>query len=216
MAAGAYYVYVHCKPDGTPFYVGKGTAYRNLAIKGRNSFYLNVLNKYGSENIRRFVFPCESELQALSDEKQFIKNLRDDGIELTNLTDGGDGISGHTHAPSVRERISASLLGNRRSIGRKLKPEHIQKIIAANTGKQYVKGRKLSAAHIAAIVSANLGNKYGEGRVMAQATRDKLAVKMMGNKNSLGVVPSEETRAKLSAAAKADWAKRKANKLKGN
>lgn len=63
-----FYTYLHCKPNGDPFYVGKGcdtgSGRRSHAFGQRTKHHKNVVAKYGRDNIKVFVFPCESEAQA--------------------------------------------------------------------------------------------------------------------------------------------------------
>jgi len=122
-AARQFYTYLHCRPDGSPFYVGKGRGKRAFDLRRRNPHHRNVVAKYGQENIKVFVFPCGSEIESLSDEVLQISQLRRDGCELVNQTDGGDGVSNPTDL--VREKIGS---GQRW----KVRPEsHRMKLAAA-------------------------------------------------------------------------------------
>ena len=40
-------VYAHTKPDGAIFYIGKGTKRRPKDVRGRNTYWKNVVNKHG-------------------------------------------------------------------------------------------------------------------------------------------------------------------------
>lgn len=138
-----FYTYIHCRPDGTPFYIGKGCDKwyrRSHAFHiGRSAHHKNIVAKYGKENILVYVFPCESEQQAFSDEIQQIAKLRREGYELCNLTDGGEGSSGaivsfetklkhaetarctwtgRKHTKETKEKMSLRLLGNTRLRGK--------------------------------------------------------------------------------------------------
>ncbi len=124
-----FYTYLHCKPDGMPFYVGKGNYGRAYEfMSGRNRHHKNIVAKYGKENIGVFVFPCDSEEQAFSDEKQQIAQLRRDGYVLANQTDGGEGKSGCIASKEAREKISASLIGNKHTLGHKHTKESKKKM----------------------------------------------------------------------------------------
>lgn len=176
----SFYTYLHCRPDGSPFYVGKGTGYRSRDLKSRrNRHYKSIIAKYGRENIGVYVFPCESEEQAFKDEIQQIAQLRRDGYELCNYTNGGEGSSGCVPSEATRAKLSAV------QKGRKFSDEHRAKLSAAMTGKK----RKLRSAEHCAKMSAVLKGKPKSAEQCA-----KMSAAMMGKK------PSAETRAKKSVA----------------
>lgn len=118
-----FYTYIHCKPNGEPFYIGKGTFRINKSQRcnefksNRNNHYKNIVAKYGKENILVFVFPCESEEQAFSDEMQQIKQLKNEGYKLCNQTKGGEGKVGCTHSKETRLKISLFMKGNKYALG---------------------------------------------------------------------------------------------------
>lgn len=89
-----FYVYIHKKPDGTPFYVGKGTGRRAYQFSKRTQWHQNIVEKYGKDNIIIEITFCLDEQQAFALEKIYISQFRIAGIRLTNLTDGGEGVSG--------------------------------------------------------------------------------------------------------------------------
>ena len=97
--------YIHCRPDGTPFYVGKGTLERSLRTSYRNPYYKNIVNKYGKKNILKGFIECSSEQIALDLEQGIIKCFKRMGVKLTNMTDGGEGISGHRHTEETKRII---------------------------------------------------------------------------------------------------------------
>jgi hypothetical protein len=149
--------YVHCRPDGSPFYVGKGTPRRARLFSVRSEFHKNVVRKYGQHNIGVFYFESGSEQQAIADEIHQIKQLRSAGCTLVNMTDGGDGVSGWKRGP-----LSAS---HKRKIGdanrgRKLSDAHKLAVSLAQAGcVGHRLGRKNSLEHIAKYVAARTGQK---------------------------------------------------------
>lgn len=127
-----FYTYLHCKPNGDPFYVGKGHGRRSHRFDKRNQHHKNIVAKYGAENILVYVTKRDSEESALKAEIRLIKMLRWAGFELCNQTDGGEGTSGRKerpesrvkqlvakegfkHTAETRAKMSASMKGIKRS-----------------------------------------------------------------------------------------------------
>ena len=104
-----YYVYLHFKPNGELFYIGKGSGRRarRLIVSNRSKYHSAIVNKYGKENIECLIFSRDSEQDAFETEKAWIKVAREAGIKLCNHTDGGEGASGNK--PSIESRIKMSL-----------------------------------------------------------------------------------------------------------
>jgi group I intron endonuclease len=84
------FAYIHCRPDGTVFYVGKGAMRRAKNLRERNEYHRRVVAKYGKENVLIGMLECSSDDIALNLERGLIKCLRRSGIQLTNATDGGE------------------------------------------------------------------------------------------------------------------------------
>lgn len=116
----SFYAYIHCKPDGTPFYVGKGDDAR-VSFKKRyhNRHHMNILSKYGEEKILVGKMECSTEDIAFDLERGLIKRLRKMGVRIVNLTDGGDGTKGAVRSPETRAKMAAGKIGNRWNVGRK-------------------------------------------------------------------------------------------------
>jgi hypothetical protein len=90
------FVYLHCRPTGEPFYVGKGTFERAHSFKPRNNHYKNVVYKYGSDNVLIGTLECSSDKIAFELERGIIECLRRQGERLSNINDGGEGFcTGH-------------------------------------------------------------------------------------------------------------------------
>ena len=114
-----YFVYVDCKPDGTPFYIGKGDI-RRIRLKTRtNDRHKNVCNKY--PDWYRGLALMGSEKDALAKEIELIKKYRD---IVVNFTDGGEGISGMKQSPETIAKKVKNLIGKKR-------PEIVGKNISA-------------------------------------------------------------------------------------
>ena len=98
------FAYLHCKPDGIPFYVGKGALRRAKYLGERNPHHQATVKKYGSKNILIGVMECSNPDIAYELERGLIKCLRRMGVVLTNFTDGGDG--GRNPVSETRKRLS--------------------------------------------------------------------------------------------------------------
>lgn len=235
-----FYTYLHCKPNGDPFYVGKGLGKRShVFTSGRNKHHQRIVAKHGRENIGVFVFPCDTEAQAHADEIQQIAQLRREGYELSNKSSGGEGgMSGVKTSPETRARMSAS----NQLRGKKLSSEHRAKFSAAQQHRApysaerlakmsiAMKGRTLSSDHRAKISAARKGMVFTEdhrsnmsiankGKKITTETRKKMSAAHLGKihsdearANMIGHIKSKETCNKLSVALKNYWAEKKGGK----
>ena len=105
-----YYVYVHYK-KGTdiPFYVGKGRWNRINKSSDRNKWWKNIVNKYGfvSEKIEENL----NEIDSLFLEQYWISQFKQWGFKLTNMTEGGEGISGYKHKKDFNKGVNNAFYG---------------------------------------------------------------------------------------------------------
>ena len=182
-----YGVYMHCKPDGLPFYIGKGTDRRSRDFfTGRNSRHKRTVAKYGRENIFIRFMQCESEASALEMEKCLIKSFRVCGFDLANYTDGGDGVSGLKHSEETRKKMSATRKGRLHTesqksmisaslLGVKKAPfsaEHKRKLGAFARGKRWYN----NGQNIAFCVEGQQPEGYVLGRLKTTLKKEKQIV----------------------------------------
>ena len=107
-----FYSYLWLRLDGTPYYAGKGC--------GNRAFRTRAHNVHCPKDASRIlVFPMVSEVEAFESEIALIElfGRKDLGTGcLRNLTDGGDGTSGHVMLASGKAKLSASKTG--RNLGK--------------------------------------------------------------------------------------------------
>lgn len=127
-----FYTYLHTKPDGTIFYIGKGQAKRAYDLVKRNIHWLRVVNKHGKPNVEILAY-WDTEQEALDHEVLLISCFRDMGYVLANLTDGGEGSSGFKHSQESIEKIAKIKRDNPTNywLGKTRSEETKQKISAA-------------------------------------------------------------------------------------
>jgi excisionase family DNA binding protein len=109
-----FYVYVLSRPDGRPFYVGKGKGRRvhqheSEAARGHNCHKCNIIRKIWRENEQvhhEIVFTTDDESEAFDHEMALIG--RYGRQTLANLTNGGEGPTGLVMTPAQRAKVSAA------------------------------------------------------------------------------------------------------------
>lgn len=147
-----FYVYLHLRPDGSPFYVGAGHGRRAHRLKtGRsNSLHRKIIDEHGIKNI--IISIVETGLtkeEAFTGEQKLIAELKLRGHQLCNRTDGGNGMPGFVHTEETRNKISVALKGHTKSA------EHRTKLSKTTSramkGNQYAKGNQY-----------RLGSKHSE------------------------------------------------------
>jgi hypothetical protein len=124
-------------------------------------------------------------------EIQWIANMRILGNDLTNATDGGDGVmKGRKHSEETKKKISEAVLGEKNhNYGKKGKPmseETKKKLLEAKLGKKHSEETKQK------ISEANKGKKHSE------ESKRKMSEAKLGKPNPM----SEETKKKISEAHK--------------
>ena len=166
-----FYVYEHWRLDRDEcFYVGKGKGNRAYDMRrGRNKHHQAIvakMHRIGSSVEIRIVADGLAENDAFKIEKERIKLWRDIGVDLTNLTDGGEGTSGFKVSFETRAKLS--------EISKNMPQEQRDKISAAARNISDETRIKMSVAR------KNMPKEQREKiaekmRNMAQDQRDKRA-----------------------------------------
>lgn len=170
------YIYVLIDPrDYRIRYVGK-TINPKRRLRGHctylksRSHRTHWLNQLKKENIRPILQVVEKCSESIWSEREmwWISYGRGCGWNLTNTTDGGEGILGYCHTEETREKIRQAHKGNTYTLGRKQTEEHKQNI------SNSLRGKKKSDEHNKKNSEAN------KGRIVSDVTRTKMSLSNMG------------------------------------
>jgi hypothetical protein len=157
------------------------------SLSHRSNHWKSVANKHGV--ITEKVASWNTHQEALDHEKFLIFCFRSMGINLCNMTDGGDGVIGYVpteehrrktsermkgYVPTeeTRKKISASKIGNKARLGKKNSEKH--KEITALIWK----GKKLSEEHKMKLSLAKLGKK------LSNESKKKKAISIYNRKKN--------------------------------
>lgn len=214
MATNAnFYVYEHWRLDRDEcFYVGKGRGNRAYSMKDRNRHHKAIvakLSRIGSAFEVRIVASGLIESDAFDMEKERIRFWRDAGVDLANMTDGGEGISGFHHSDETKRKLSeinkgmpAAFFGRKHTQKTKLKLSETAK---KRGGPKLTKEQQEKAS------------AWHRGRKRSPETCAKISEKAKGRPSKLngkpsplkGIKRSEDFCLKQSDAAKLRWQKRR-------
>lgn len=100
-----FYVYIHRKKSNNEiFYVGKGKDRRAYWKSRRNQYWQNIVNKYGY--IVEILKDNLTENEAFNLEMETIKEYKKQNINLCNMTNGGEGMTGFKHSEETKRLYS--------------------------------------------------------------------------------------------------------------
>jgi len=153
-----HYTYAHAKPDGTIFYIGKGIG-RRAYSKNRNDYWKRIVAKYGYEV--QILAHWDTEAEALDHEVLLIACMKDMGIELCNLTNGGEGATGYKHSEQHKDKLKGNSFG------------------ASSWGMTF-KGKKHSEESRAKMSYVRIGNKNKAGTTLSEESKAKISASNIG------------------------------------
>ncbi len=196
--------YIHCRPDGRPFYVGKGRPGRAYDVGGqRSQHYMNVVGACGGPTkVLVGKLDCSTEAIAFELEKGLIKCFRNMGIQLVNKTLGGEGITGFRHTLSTKQQMSDTHSGVPCSELRReaIRQAHLSSgfgpsVDTIEKGCAARRGKPLSPEHKARLSALRQGSgNHRFGKHWDQETKDRIAKALCGKKLSVS------TKAKMQVA----------------
>lgn len=164
--------------------------------------------------IMEVIEKVDTEEKAFEREKYYIKKYRAEGHDLTNLTDGGEGMSGWVPSIETRKNMSETMKGNKYALGIKHTIETRAKVSKARKGRKHSKEtlekmskikKNISTETRAKLSKALKGNKRALGYKHTEETCAKIGRASKGNKYGLGYKHSKETRTKRNKSIKEFW-----------
>ena len=226
---GQFYTYLLKRPDGRPFYVGKGNCrgfrieehYKEALSNREGNYKVNVIRKIwrnGGQVDYEIVLFGKDEKIVFEKERELIKfyGRMDNGKGiLTNMTDGGEGIYGFVFSEESRRKMSEARKGCIKSEETKRRMSDIKK---GTHLSEETKRRKSEV--IKRDKNPFFGKSHTEEtkRKISEARKGKTLSEEHKRKISLnsahamrGKVLPEEHRKKLSESMKLFWIKRKGN-----
>lgn len=239
IASPRFYVYILCRPNGTPFYVGKGSNGRiydheREARSGHRCHKCHVIRKVwraGGDIHRYIVFTTDDEQEAFTYERETIALY---GREtLANETDGGEGVSGWVPTPEETARKSAATRARYRDPAERAKTAALVRARYANPDERARTSERmkqaLSGPAARARMSASVKARYADPDEREQARKNTTAlwadpverakrlaksadpeVRAKQSASARAQRSDPDYRARQSAKAKAAWARRKA------
>lgn len=212
-----FYSYLLKRPNGVPFYAGKGKGRRCFVhlkpwcLKyDTNRLKVNIIEKIrrnGEEPIVEIIKKDLTENEAFQIETEQIKlygRIEDGGL-LANMSDGGEGQSGYHHTEKLKQSFSEMFSGDKNPFyGKSHSENSLKKIGDTNRGKvlseewrkklsESSKGRKKSEEHKKKIQLAHQHR---------QKTPQEIQRLTDLNKSRSGIPLTEEHKLKLSLSTK--------------
>lgn len=207
-----YYVYEHRRNDtGAVFYVGKGKGKRASNLRNRNDYWNKVYGKAGGLTIT-YPVRCVDEEFALLAEIELIDAYRRRGIQIVNVTEGGEGAPGWVPSEETRRKIGATnkhtpkARGERHGMyGKKHTPESLAKMSAAHKGMLAGENHPMYGRHhtdeAKAKVSASRKGKCVGADNPFYGKKHDVETRRLISETQRGRKASPETRAKQKASA---------------
>ncbi|OGP67109.1 MAG: hypothetical protein A2031_07885 [Deltaproteobacteria bacterium RBG_19FT_COMBO_43_11] len=167
-------------------YVGKTVKSLNRRVSrhveaaktNSNSYFHNAIRKYGLESFQWVVlYQNDDELKLLEMEREFINLLNTKIPNGYNLTDGGQGMSGHIPSLETRIKLHKAQLGNTKGSGnkgRKVSEETKEKMKGKRKPFSEAARKKLSVARTGHIVSETTRKKISAANTGKKRTKEAM------------------------------------------
>lgn len=158
----------------------KGTNYREK--------WLNRLRYLNLSPIMILIEECINSNWA-EREKYWIKWYREDGCDLVNATDGGEGTKGLIFTEEHKHKISESHKGeNNPNFGKSPSEETRRKISEANIGENnpYYGKQHTKETRIRMSISAKQRKNQRRGYTLTEQQKQQISESLKGNRNAVG------------------------------
>ena len=153
-----FYTYEHIRPDtGAIFYVGKGKGSRCTEKGKRNNYWKRIVRKAGGFEVRKLAEDIDEELAFLI-ECERISQLKELGVVLANMTDGGEGASGYRHTETYKVEQAVRM---KKTMSIHKEALRLRQLGENNSAKKPGVGAKISVAL--------------KGRQLTESTKNKIA-----------------------------------------
>lgn len=204
-----FYVYQHLKADtGEIFYVGKGMGRRAHDSYHRSKYWKNIVAKHGVTV--EFLKVDITEPESLELEIATIEKYRKQGLQIINMTDGGDGTSGYNHTVEHKQKMSLKQSGENNprygKVGTRkgavATPETLEKLRLSHLGKELPEEQKRKIRESTKKARAGIKTLGMTGRVHSEETKAKMREKALGRKLSAESIAKMSMTKKLANAKK--------------
>lgn len=151
-------------------------------------------------------------------EREWIREAREKGARLVNVTIGGEGVSGYSFTEEHKAKLSDSHKGKKVwNKGIPCTEEHKEKIRQANTGHKHTEESKKKMSE--RIKEAKKNSVWSENQKAvwqkmistpaSKETKEKLRIASLGNQHGLGYKHTDEAKKRISEGLKKAWAKKR-------
>jgi DNA invertase Pin-like site-specific DNA recombinase len=146
--------YAHYKPDGSMFYIGKGSIRRAYSKAGRNVVWNRTVEKHGGFKVE-ILGRWSTEQEAFDHEIFLIDTIKKMGTPLVNISDGGRGSTGFRHTDEHRA-FKAKMMLERNPMSRpEIRAKQREALLVAMNRPDIKRhqrlariGKKLSESHV--------------------------------------------------------------------
>lgn len=189
-----YYIYKITNILNGKIYVGQRTSKKDISedkYMGSGVFYKRAVDKYGKENFKKSLLEYCNKDNIDEREIYWIAKLNSTDLNIGyNLCAGGGTTLGLKMTEEQKQKVSKSLIGNKRTLGFKPTKETMSRMSKSHTGKKHSQETKEKCRNCF------------KGRKHTEENKEKQRAKMMGNDYFKGHHLSDEVKKNISERMK--------------